>query len=168
MNKSVKILLFFGITSLLFLFSCVKEKHYPVEPQIEYIGYYVMKDANNLDSLGKIAFSYTDGDGDLGLNPSDSIGEYRFNFFLDIYQVKNGAEEKISLPDSNVNFNGRLPNLTPDGVNKSISGTIERTLELYWLRLANISDTIFFKFYVKDRALNSSNVIQTPYYRFAK
>jgi hypothetical protein len=56
-------------------------------------------------------------------------------------------------------FNARIPYLTPDDPNKAIKGIIVDTLTL---NPAPLFDTIKFKFYIYDRALNKSNVDSTP------
>jgi hypothetical protein len=70
--------------------------------------------------------------------------------------------------DDSVTFNARIPILTPAGRNKNIKGTITMTLALYFARQMLESDTIAFEIYIKDRALNESNVLQTPMFIIKK
>ena len=57
-------------------------------------------------------------------------------------------------------LSARIPNLTPEGTNKAISGEIQDTLFVY--NFNSIYDTIMFEAYIIDRALNESNSISTP------
>ena len=60
-----------------------------------------------------------------------------------------------------VYLSARIPLLTPKGTNKAISGDIYDTLFIY--NYYSDFDTLFLKFRIVDRALNESNVEQTPY-----
>ena len=50
------------------LFSCKKEKDYPVIPAIEYKEFLY----NSSSQDGDFVFKFTDGDGDIGLKQSDN------------------------------------------------------------------------------------------------
>lgn len=144
--------------------SCVEKVQYPLEPVIQYAGFMVDTNALGFDSLGIVTITYTDGDGDIGLDSTDSVEPYLYNYYFTFKAMKNGILQPIELPDTGINFNSRIPILTPTGKNKNISGEISRTLELYqaWPFLS--SDTIGFEIFIKDRALNISNVVQSPLY----
>jgi hypothetical protein len=75
---------------------------------------------------------------------------------------------EVTPADPNVNFNARIPLLTPEGRNKNIKGEIKMTLELYFARQILQSDIIAFEIYIKDRDLNKSNVIITPAFKIRK
>jgi len=83
-------------------------------------------------------------------------------------QQIDGQLVEVEPVNSSVNFNARIPLLTPNGRNKNIKGEIARTLELYFASQALQSDIIAFEIYIKDRALNKSNVIITPSYKIRK
>ena len=149
---------------IILLISCQKFEEYPPIPEISYAGFGIIKGNLGNDSIGLLTISYTDGDGDIGLTKNDTAPPYDYNYFLDIYQNINGILEKVILPDTNVNFNGRIPLLTPDGANKAIKGEIEMKLELYMMTPFLESDTIAFEIYIQDRALNKSNTLRSPQY----
>ena len=72
-----------GLLGLLFLvlvaLSCQKPVEYPIEPRIEYKDFtYLLNADSTFSGEGVIAFSYTDGDGDLGLDDADTT--YPFGF----------------------------------------------------------------------------------------
>lgn len=164
MKLSSKIVLFLLTITSGLVVSCVEKEQYPLEPVIKYAGFMVDTTAEGYDSLGYVLITYTDGDGDIGLDSTDTVEPYLYNYYFTFKAMKNGILQPIELPDTAINFNSRIPILTPSGKNKNISGEISRTLELYqaWAFLS--SDTIGFEIFIKDRALNVSNVVQSPLY----
>jgi len=153
---------FAGITG------CVKEQQYPLEPKIEFGGFATVKDVQGKDSLGAITISYTDGDGNIGLYGSDTVEPLKYNFYLKFMQKLNNQLVEVKPVDTSVTFNARIPILTPNGRNKNIKGDITMYLELYFARQLLQSDTIAFEIYIKDRALNQSNVVETPLFIIKK
>ncbi|MBP9153212.1 MAG: hypothetical protein KBF73_13080, partial [Flavobacteriales bacterium] len=80
------------------LSSCLKRVDYPNRPHIEFLGFYPnLAAAGPGDSLGAVKFSFTDGDGDLGLNEGDTMGEfaqgqpYNYNLFINYFEKQNGV-----------------------------------------------------------------------------
>ncbi|MEM9897106.1 MAG: hypothetical protein AAF789_12120 [Bacteroidota bacterium] len=71
---------------LIFLAGCFKEEFVPDEPQIVFediVFIDVPQGVEGTDSL-KLTFSFTDGDGNLGLTPADIFPPFNeFNFFID-------------------------------------------------------------------------------------
>jgi len=161
-NRIVKISLVIIISGLIIFSSCAKFEEYPVIPQIEFVSFATLLNSQQNDSLGYLTISYTDGDGNIGLTSEENTPPYQYNFFLDIYEIINGVQQKIIFPDTSINFNSRIPILTPEGVNKSIKGEIEMELELFIMSPFLATDTISFELYILDRALNKSNVVHTP------
>ena len=161
-KTAVKIIWIVFISGLFIIPSCAKFEEYPIIPYIEFVSFSTIHNVHQLDSLGYLTISYTDGDGDIGLTNEENTPPYQYNFFLDIYENINGVQQKIIFPDTSITFNSRIPVLTPDGVNKSIKGEIRMELELYIMSPFLNSDTISFETYIMDRALNKSNVIHTP------
>ena len=168
MKMFPKIALFSVFLLLLGLSACIKEQQYPIEPVISFQQYGVVRDVSNYDSLGRLTISYTDGDGDIGLYDSDTVEPYKYNFYLKFLQMKNGQLTELLPVDSSLNFNARIPILTPTGRNKNIKGEISIDLQLTYARLMLQSDTIAFDVFIRDRALHQSNVVRTPLFLIAK
>ncbi len=161
------------ILSLIFvlLWSCKKYEEYPPEPQIEFLDFVLLRDAQGIDQRGVLRFSFTDGDGNIGLYDNDTLPPYDYNLFVRYFERKNGSFQEVFLVtpryinDTTIvydtaTFNGRIPILTPAGKNKAISGEIEDTL--FVNNPLSAFDTIMFEVFIRDRDLNESNVIQTP------
>lgn len=151
--------IFLFLISLITLgFSCRKIETYPVEPEITFEEFAILRSIEGQDSIGILSIGFTDGDGDIGATENDSS----LNYFLDIFEVVNGSPQQVELPDSTVNFDAYIPDLTPDGKYKAIKGTINFSLPLYFMTPFLNSDTIFFETSIADRAMHQSNVITTP------
>lgn len=168
--KLKKLALLILIIPLAF-FSCKKYEDYPPEPGIEFMDFTLLRDDQGIDQRGVLRFSFSDGDGNIGLYDYDTLPPYDYNLFVKYFELQNGEFKEIFLitptyiDDSTIvydtaTFNGRIPILTPAGKNKAISGEIEDTL--FVNNPVSTFDTIMFEVYIQDRALNKSNVIQTP------
>ena len=154
--------------------SCQKPVEYPIEPKIAYEGFtYLMNADSTFSGEGIISFSYTDGDGDLGLDDADTLPPFGFhdahyyNMMVDYLKCVNGEFVKTPLLSWNaqtqsydtVSFNARFKRLRDSEEPKAISGTME-----YKLTVQNPfspDDTVKFEIRIFDRALHESNVIQT-------
>ena len=163
LNLNSKLQFLIVIAIVLVLYSCKKKEQYPIEPHIEFLDFTQITKANGIDSAGIFKFSFTDGDGDIGLNPEDTLapynaaGQYYYNFFIKYYELQNGVLKEVPLAWPN---NSRIPNITPDGKNKSINGEIEMAIRTF---SSSSFDTIMFDAKIVDRALHESNTIQTNY-----
>ena len=121
------------------------------------------------DSLLLLSFKYSDVNGDLGLTDKDTFGSFKYgepnfhNLFCYWYCKQNGVWKRPLNPFLNpidtLNFNERLPYLTPTGKNKKLEGEIILRVPARPLGLK--FDTVKLKVWMLDRALNKSNVIET-------
>ncbi|MDD4142185.1 MAG: hypothetical protein PHR20_05270 [Bacteroidales bacterium] len=149
--------------SVLILFSCNHYEEYPIEPQIEYNGYTLLSQITETDTIpvkGVIKIGFTDGDGDIGLYDYDTVAPYDYNLFIAYYELHNNVWTQVVNADGDtVNFNGRIPIITPDGSNKNIKGTIYDTV---LLNTFSSFDTVKYVISIRDRALHQSNEIETP------
>jgi hypothetical protein len=145
---------------------CSKDKTFPDIPEIS------LSEEQELNSPQQIIIEFTDGDGDVGFNDGDTLPPNNF-----VRDTINDTEGSLNLNYYNIllftfahidgnweeifpinPFHGRIPYLTPSGQNKALRGTISIDV--------NLSDSPFdslrFEIELRDRALNSSNRIQTP------
>lgn len=159
MKRFSNILLFLTILLLITQNSCKENETFPVIPHIEYLGFMKLQTEAGIDSLGILRFSFTDGDGDLGY-PSGSANP-QYDLFISYFELNNGVLVPYITPSGDtIQFNARLPYLTPDIANKTIKGEIEDTLSIN--NPVSDNDTILFRIYITDRAGNQSNTIETP------
>lgn len=159
---------------LLSVVSCREEVAYPIEPHISYNGFsYLFNADSTFSGKGILSFSYTDGDGDLGLDNGDSIypfgpnDPFYYNLVIDYFKSVDGEFVKMPLVYWNlqtqqydtVSFNSRFKRLLSSDESKPISGTIEYTMQVQ--NPFSPSDTVLFELYILDRSLHESNVIRT-------
>jgi len=153
---------------LILTYGCRKYDSYPIVPHIELNSFQKFADTLGIDQIGVIGLSFTDGDGDIGLTAAQNTGVYQFNLFIKYFEKQKGAFKEIILTTPNPQtgkpdtswFNGRIPDITPAGKTKAISGEITDTLFIN--NIASPYDTIKYQIYIQDRALNKSNVVETP------
>lgn len=140
-----------------FLGGCGEIVSYPDTPIIDYKDfslYLTRDDLGNSIFLGKMEIRFTDGDGDVGLSQPDSTivtDSLKYNFFTSLYSMNNGVPEKIGGPVGEQNF--RIPYISREGQNKTLKGSIFIEFEYKLIE----HDTIFYTFYMVDRAFHHSN-----------
>lgn len=140
-------------TALLY-FSCTQAPEYPIEPVIKFESFGKTVLEQNGKDTTELVFSFTDGDGDLG--DIDSL-----NIF--ITDLRSNFQE--------AGF--RIPFIPPQGTGNGISGLVSFKLPSSCCTypvggpLACSPseefpfDTVRYSIYIRDRALNMSNVIET-------
>lgn len=141
--------------------SCFRIETYPPEPQIE-LKYFTLTDT--LDILGnpvlkgELCISFIDGDGDIGYRETTdtAAADTLKTVFMKQFRKQNGSfvEQQLTLP-----LNFRVPFFESTGNNPTLKGDII-------IHDLNHSppfegDTIKYSIYIKDRAGNKSNTIET-------
>lgn len=165
---------------MLAVLSCQKPVEYPIEPRVEYQGFtYLFNADSTFSGEGIISFYYTDGDGDLGLDDTDTISPFGFNdahyynLIIDYLRCVNGVFVKTPLLSPHVpshpadtlvlfdtvTFNARFKRLRDSEEPRAISGTMDYKLTVQ--NPLSPNDTVKFEIHILDRALHESNVIQT-------
>jgi hypothetical protein len=124
-----------------------------------------------MQDSGKIIVSFTDGDGDIGLNEGDTTGDFaprsifHHNLFIEYYEKDDvlGWVRGKDIVGNDISFLYRIPFLTPNGNNKALKGSIEVSIEPYYFNpLSSQSDTIKYLIKLVDRDLNESNIVESP------
>lgn len=166
MNLFSKII-FLALTASFFLFSCGKQQCEEKIPAIvfkEFRQYYNSQGKPIPDSA-KIIITFKDCDGDIGLKKTDTIAPYDYNFFLRYFEMVNGVW--VGCPSDKKDscyYSYRIPFLEPEGISKILEGEIGITITpWYYNQFTSLhSDTIKFEVQIFDRALNGSNIVETP------
>jgi hypothetical protein len=168
-----KILILIMLAGVTFV-SCRKFEDFPDTPVITYDNFTTLLNTETgITERGVLIFSYTDGNGDLGLNSADTLppfdkdGDYYYNLIIKYYEKQFGEFVEVPLLSWNadslyfdtLSFNSRFPVLTPESGNQAIKGVFQDTLFIY--NPLSEFDTIKFKAKIIDRALNFSNEIET-------
>lgn len=155
---------------LLLNFSCSKEDlGISNIPSIALESVEQLKSQVGKDSVVRIIFSFKDGDGDIGLSETDTLppfnrqNQYWQNAPVTILYKKAGVYEELLNPSTNQAFDlpsERIPRITPEGKNKTISGEI--TIHMPANPLNTQAAEVKYQVRLIDRALNVSNMIETP------
>jgi len=135
--------------------SCIKKNNLPPQPKIEFLDFSVY----DVDSA-TCTVSFQDGDGDIG-----ALDGKEKNLFL-TYYYKDEATGQFLLFDnpstSNIDtliFEHSIPNLTPEGQNKSLEGEIQAKFSSLFFFPGH--KVIKYEIYLIDRAGNESNKVLT-------
>lgn len=150
------------LTFVLLLWSCEKPTTYSEIPEIKFKSVSIEQ---TQDTLGNpvqralLAFTFVDGDGDLGLNPSDTIGEFApseafyYNLMVQIDEKENGVW--IANPIFKGNY--RFVNISNENTtNHLLKG--EMIVEIDITSFIQFKDTTRFKYFIYDRGLHQSNI----------
>ncbi len=155
------------IITIFGIFSCSKEKEYPIEPVIEYKNY--INDITNQKAY--LVIGFTDGDGDIGLYsdqiypPFDSTSIYHYNLYINIFEKIGGQFKPFVVFNQNTQqndtivFKYRIPFIEPVSANGSVKGEFTTKLDVDLMQPYLHSDTVKFEIYIYDRKLHKSNVV---------
>lgn len=150
--------------SILMLDSCKKIEQIPPIPKIEYISFQIFDTTDILGNKakgGRLKFSFQDGDGDLGMHEQQG-GQALDSNDLNITLFRKIKGEMSAIPDTVLDplkvSSFRIPYMERTGQNKILRGKID---VIFLYQFYTIADTIKYDFYIKDRALNKSNVVST-------
>ncbi|HEX2616533.1 MAG TPA: hypothetical protein VHL57_03270, partial [Flavobacteriales bacterium] len=122
------------------------------------------KEFKQFADSASVVISFTDGDGDIGLDQSDTLGDFApghlffHNLFVDYYQWQNGA---WVLQDFTLPLYYRIPVITPTGQNKALEGDIAVALKPYPVLPGSEGDSIRLNVRIADRALHMSNEVES-------
>lgn len=141
--------------------SCLKRDEFPPEPVIAFKSFEQFQNPTpGLSDSASLTISFTDGDGDVGLDasddqpPFDTGSEYYHNLFVDMDRMTNGAWVPFEF-DDDVKPYYRIPRITPTGQNKALEGEIAIALKPW----PYVVDTVRFHVRMFDRALHESNTV---------
>ena len=148
---------------LLTLYACSKLETYSELPSVEFKSVYI---ADTVDALGNevklqnVTLEIIDGDGNLGLNDKDTIGDfspeslYYNNLFITVSEKHNGGYSELQKISENLHY--RIPYKAPIGQNKYLKAEVKVKIEI---PLGYFDyDTIRYEFFVYDRDLNKSQI----------
>lgn len=149
----------FSIIILLLGHACVSDPNFAVEPELEYIGIsknQMQQNSLNTDSLF-LHFSFTDGDGDIGSDPSD--------FAQNLVVTDNRTGKTYD--------SFKLPTIPVLGASKGVTGEVtlrvfttccifpDPTIPQCESPAEFPTDTLMLDIQLFDRGMNASNVITT-------
>ncbi len=143
----------FIILLIPFAFACKKKNNLDPKPKITF------KSLSTQPDSSVLVLGFTDGDGDIGLGQSDTAGDFRYNCYMDIYRQTDGAwvKQEFWIP-----YYYRIPVLKKSEKEKPLEGDIVLELLDFPPDLATAGpDTLKAVIYIKDRAQNKSNEVES-------
>jgi hypothetical protein len=143
------------LLSLTGLFACQAPPDFGNTPSISFKSVDYVR-GRETDSI-IVAVDYKDGDGDLGLAPTEQEKEY--NIFVDYFIKKEGRYEQVVFP-SGTSYNGRFPRIKESNEPAPLQGDIKYTMSSFNFPFYR-NDTIKLQVSIKDRAGNISNTVET-------
>lgn len=151
------------------LSSCVKEPSYPLEPVIEFKS--VSSDYVNAGFSDTITVTFTDGDGDIGVNPSigDSCTNSGCNVKLGDSSCLYSNSFNVFVIDSRDTCVATYAsaNVESSGKYKALSGEISVITAVDSKKCFSAptpgcpNETFFYWVVIRDKAGNLSNVVRT-------
>lgn len=126
--------------------ACTNPPDFSEVPEIEFISINKTLIHEQSDSVNLI-FSFKDGDGDLGVNQSDTSTN---TFITDLRSGKNPFT-----------YTYRLPYISSKGSIKAISGQISINIPGVTCVPGKTIDTVLYRIQIKDRAGHYSNIIES-------
>jgi hypothetical protein len=156
--------IFATLVLLIGLAGCFKNEEYPPEPIISNPQFTFIGDS------AMLAFDFTDGDGDIGLDPNDTVAPfnpdsyYHYNLHIEYFE-KDDAEGWVQGTDIEgepIVFQYRIQPIEVKGEAKGLKGTIEVNMINYKNTFSSESDTIRYSIKLIDKALNESNELESP------
>ncbi len=132
-------------------FACTPDPVFPDEPIITFKEFQY----NGSDTL-KVVFSFTDGDGDIGVTPTGTDS----NMVLTLYYKGPDGQFHVARPGASttdsVYYNYRIPEL-PEG-QSGLEGDIYLVVNPQFM----LYDTIQFNAFLLDQTDHKSAVVRTP------
>lgn len=151
--------------SLFWLNACFKEPQYSNIPEIIFNRFDLSSNPYNyLDSSGLLVVDFTDGDGDLDLvQLNDStFSSAKIFFVLNEYDsLRNYVIDELMFPKFNLS-SGTVVHTGYFSINLTAIFTETLYPSLQPKLPGMTKDTVTIKMWLKDRAGNTSNVINTP------
>lgn len=157
------------LAALILAVACEGPERLPAEPRIEFRAlsqYDTIDLLGNPVKAGKITFYFEDGDGDIGIDAPQTPGpEPSGNLFLKLYRKTDGVFVLAEPTDPLYPSEYRIPYLEAAGQNKILKGTIDVTIMYI---LYDTPDTLYYDFWIRDRAGNESNTATTCIFVFGE
>jgi hypothetical protein len=152
-KRSLFVIVFLSVITMS---SCLKTETFPDEPIIQFKSF-TIKNANE----ARLVFTFTDGDGDVGLDQQDTIPPFdpESEFYHNLKMRLKGRVNGV-WTDADWMLNYRVPYIKPTGQNTTQKGEMEVVISDFY-RPDFQADTLRWEFFLIDRSLNISNTERT-------
>lgn len=157
--------LIFLVLGVFALSSCYKEPEFSFTPAIEFDS--ITKDIRLDQFTGAkkdsiiVSVKFRDGDGDLGFNAEEigsKVSQTDYNFVVKSFRKTKGIFAQFNTFET---LSGFYPRLKTDDKIGPIEGKLSYRIEIETAFWPVKRDTVKFEIYIKDRAGNRSNAVET-------
>ena len=177
------ILVVFAILSFA---ACKKETSGDDSPIVTFLSLNTYKGTTGKDTSVELIFKFNDVNGDISYSSSEKTAaalacDTTLNDLIVAYEEKIGANyklKKIWIPDNQhacdtvnvyqdsvyIFLNDFIPDINPSTKSYPIEGVVTKKID--FLTAITFSPIGRFKFFIKDRAKHSSNIVTTPDFNF--
>jgi hypothetical protein len=151
---------FTGVALAILFGSCSKKDNIPAGPVLTFNSFTSYLNINSGQDSAILSVNFTDGNGDIGY-----IGEPQTNFFVKMLWDSSGYIKPFGGNSIDSVFSYQIPNITPAGNNKQLTGIIKVNMNP-WIPSLIVpyvkGDTILFDAWLVDRSGIKSNILKTP------
>ena len=155
---------------LLGIVGCTDSKNtMGIVPNLKFQQTTIIPSGLGYDSMVWVDVQFEDGDGDIGLGLSDTLGDFAYGQYdfhnLKVYYLymENGQwvypMNPLSATDT-ITFHERLPVLTPTGKNKAISSDLRLKIPVKPYGFSG--DSIKYRLRISDRLKHRSDWVESP------
>lgn len=142
---------------LCLLCACAKLETYPETPHVRFVSFTYVDTTDILGNRtlnGTLRFEFSDGDGDIGFDTMSN--EKQNTIFMHKFRKDSGRFAEVDLPAAMEYY---VPKITASTNNQSVVGEMAvKDLNEYY---PVSHDTIFYTFFIVDRAGHQSNTDST-------
>jgi hypothetical protein len=155
----LKIWVFFCFVAM--LFACDPSEKLPEETVLTYVSYEKVLDERSQECF-RIHYTFQDGDGNIGLNPQDTLPPYTFpynsNFYLYVMDKDDNGDFKVMVVDNEIYYTSRI---APFNVPGALRGSLTYDITAFGtarIKASSKNKIIRFDAFMYDRNLVKSNV----------
>lgn len=159
-KPSNSILPFAAIIAL--IVGCAKNDQFDDTPHLEWLDHEIVLEEGNRRNIILTSY-FTDGDGNIGSDSSESDCPpvETYDLFVSYFEKVGDSYVEITPPDTCQRFHTFLPDLMPEGQNKTLEGEISATFSyLAYPENADV-DSVKFELQLKDREGNESEIVSS-------
>ncbi len=154
-----------SLSLFLSVVSCRKNENFSDTPKLEWRSHEIVDDPSTNRREILLTVYFTDGDGDIGRDNTNNLDPCNVNSYdlrIKYFEQVSGSLVEITPNDTCLFFHNIIPNLTPEGQNKTLEGDLITTFSyLAYPENANV-DSVRFDFQLFDRNGNVSNMLSSP------
>lgn len=168
------------------LAACKKETSGDDAPVVTFVSVGTVQNISGKDSIVNLVFKFKDANGDISYSKSEKnkaalLCDTTLKDLIVAYDEKIGNnyyQKKIWIPDNQhgcdtinvyqdsvfIFLDDYIPDISPSNISSPIEGLVTKKID--YITSLTFSSVGRFRFYIKDRAKHTSNIVTTPDFTF--